>query len=301
MFKRFTLWLRSVRHAATVVGRNRNRKPASAWDTALATASEELLDDHDLGVTISLPAGITYEDIVGYILGEARNNPDYKIIVDHLCGQFGLEHSEADRAVDRTLGGIVRAAFRRPDLSPDLAADPIAWHSFQKASENPAIVDEIFGGWKLPDVPADKATPTKPLLRAISELKEEDFLKHPVWTWAEEDDESLVEPVKEYDPLPEDHDALFVAGRLTLANGQWLNGTISVRCSDKKVYLLEAFVGPIEIGLPLLNTSDFKKAIGRFAEATKLAEQQIFPLRYTTDFHFKGESPISGEVSTGER
>jgi hypothetical protein len=41
--------------------------------------------------------------------------------------------------------------------------------------------------------------------------------------------------------------------------------------------------------------------IKRFAEATKLTEQQIFPLHYETDFHFEGEFPITGEVSAKEQ
>jgi len=133
-------------------------------------------------------------------------------------------------------------------------------------------------------------------LRKISELGEEDFLEHPVWTWAEEDDESLVQPILNYAPLPENYDALFIAARLTLANGRFLNGTVSVRCSDQKVYLIEVTIGEVTLDLPLVDRSGFASGIRQLTEATKLTKEEILPIHYETDVHFAGELPVSGEI-----
>jgi hypothetical protein len=134
-------------------------------------------------------------------------------------------------------------------------------------------------------------------LRKVSELTAESFIEYPVWTWAEEDDESLVQPVLKHNPLPEDHDALFVVAQLTLANGRFLSGNVSVRCSDRKVYLVQVNVGTSSVVLPLFNRSGLTEGIRKLAEAVKLSEDQVLPLQYATDFHFSWEAPICGEVS----
>ncbi len=78
------------------------------------------------------------------------------------------------------------------------------------------------------------------VMKKIFELEEFDYHQHPVWTWCE-DDEDNVEPV-EYNPyLPEDHDALFIFAGLVFQDGMRTNGVISVRLSNRKVYLLSFF------------------------------------------------------------
>jgi hypothetical protein len=73
------------------------------------------------------------------------------VIAKHLTRAFGLEARDVSRAIDRTLGGVVRAAHRQSKFCPDPARDPIAWHSFKKASHNYYFVQDIYHGYSLFD------------------------------------------------------------------------------------------------------------------------------------------------------
>ena len=133
---------------------NRLKQPrGSTWDSTLLAASEELLDDHDLSASIPLPTGITCEMVVSFILSAARSSPNHQAIVSHLIERFGLQSRSALIAIDRTLGGVVRASARRPEVCPDSVCDPLAWHSFQKASADRAIIDDIYPGLQSHDEP----------------------------------------------------------------------------------------------------------------------------------------------------
>lgn len=134
------------------------------------------------------------------------------------------------------------------------------------------------------------------LVRHVSDLTEQDFLDHPVWTWAEEEDESLVQPIHELEPLPECHDALFVAARFTLGNGRLLNGTVAVRCRDQQVYLLELFVGQDAFDLPLQNQKGFLDGLQKLASALGISSEQVAPIHYETNYRFAGKSHVSGVV-----
>jgi hypothetical protein len=58
--------------------------------------------------------------------------------------EFGLTARAAHMAIDRTLGGVTRAASKSPELYPDQSLDPIAWHSFQRACADTTIINAIY-------------------------------------------------------------------------------------------------------------------------------------------------------------
>lgn len=73
--------------------------------------------------------------------------------------------------------------------------------------------------------------------KAVDKLSIYDFYEFPVWTWAEEDDESMVVPWESQDSF-ENHDAFFVMAVFLLNDGTQSKGFIGVRAKDFYVYLI---------------------------------------------------------------
>jgi hypothetical protein len=121
--------------------------PDSAWVSQWAAASEEVGPDgvaDEFDAKIPLPAGVTYNAIVAYVLDAARENPVFDVVAGHLAKHFGLDSREAIKVIDRCMGGVFRAIESRPELCPDLERDPIAWHSFHMTTENREIIRDIL-------------------------------------------------------------------------------------------------------------------------------------------------------------
>lgn len=72
------------------------------------------------------------------------------------------------------------------------------------------------------------------------EMKESDYIDHPVWTWWDDDSDILI-PISFKPYLPEDHDALFIYTKLEFNDRTSTNAVIGLRLSDRKVYLIEFF------------------------------------------------------------
>ncbi len=62
--------------------------------------------------------------------------------VQELAARFVIE-DDAEFALDRVLGGIVRAATGNAANCPDRTKDPVAWTSYQRAIREPAIIAAI--------------------------------------------------------------------------------------------------------------------------------------------------------------
>lgn len=90
--------------------RGNEEKPGTAWESMLLAASEELLDESGLSAAVSLPVGAKFEDVADSIIEHARMNPDIDTVVSYLQTHWKLSRPDAIKAIDRTLGGIVRAA-----------------------------------------------------------------------------------------------------------------------------------------------------------------------------------------------
>jgi hypothetical protein len=128
-------------------------KPASAWVSLLTAASEELSDDSDLARTIPLPPGFKYEAFVGSIIAHARLSPDLDLFVRHLRKEFKISSEHALTAIDRAMGGVVRAGSNLPDVCPDPDRDPIAWHAYQICRLESQAIADICPGWRRTDGP----------------------------------------------------------------------------------------------------------------------------------------------------
>jgi hypothetical protein len=121
-----------------------------------------------------------------------------------------------------------------------------------------------------------------PLSKPISELSIDDFLTHPIWTWADEDDESLVIPLED---INQDHDTLFILANFILGDGTKIPGFIAVRANNFSLYLM-ALAGKnnrlfdIPLQLQLRKLIDIDKIQ---AELNKEAKD-IFPIRYETTY-----------------
>lgn len=153
MLRRFVRELHLLRRAWTLFQDRRNHpsQRASSWDSMLLAASEELLDDNDLSRRVLLPAGATYEALTRSILDHARVTPDLDVLINHLHQCFGISRGDAGIAIDRALGGVVRAASQRADVSPDPERDPVAWHAYERSRSERRIIDDIYPGWTLPN------------------------------------------------------------------------------------------------------------------------------------------------------
>jgi hypothetical protein len=116
------------------------------------------------------------------------------------------------------------------------------------------------------------------MLKPISELNIDDFITHPVWTWAEEEDERLVKPLED---INEEHDALFISSNFILSDGSKIPGFIAVRSQDFSVYSV-SLVGKNNrlFDIPL------QLKLRRLIDAHKIEEEldkgmkDIFPIRY---------------------
>ena len=95
-------------------------------------------------LTIAVPTDRSLDDVVDYCLqATIRKEPPEKI-VQHLMVEFGLSRSDAELALDRSCGGVVRAATGRQDNCPAREKDPMAWLSFQRCLKQPELIVAIY-------------------------------------------------------------------------------------------------------------------------------------------------------------
>jgi hypothetical protein len=130
----------------------------------------------------------------------------------------------------------------------------------------------------------------------VYDLNEQDFINHPIWSWFD-DDCDLVEPIEYLGFLPEDHDALFIYANLSFGEGTKTKGAISVRLSDRKVYLLMFFDHEGNLcDLPLRVESRSKRDIKKLAKFLKLDPSRLFPISYSTEFEFADGELLAGTI-----
>lgn len=95
-------------------------------------------------MTIVVPDGRSLDDIVDYVLQAAVRRETASNTVRHLTAEFGLTQGDAELALDRTCGGVVRAATGRRDNCPSKEKDPMAWLSFQRCLKRPGLIGAIY-------------------------------------------------------------------------------------------------------------------------------------------------------------
>ena len=95
-------------------------------------------------MTIGVPTGRSLDDVVDYVLQATIRRETPSKMVRHLITEFGLTLDDAALALDRTCGGVVRAAAGRQDNCPPKEKDPIAWLSFQRCLKHPKLIVAIY-------------------------------------------------------------------------------------------------------------------------------------------------------------
>lgn len=76
--------------------------------------------------SVQLRAGCTLEELVDFVIERQVAKVSADSTVQELARRFVIE-ADAAFALDRVLGGIVRAATGNPANCPDRAIDPVAW------------------------------------------------------------------------------------------------------------------------------------------------------------------------------
>ncbi len=141
---------------------------------------------------------------------------------------------------------------------------------------------------------------SSPEEKRISDLTFSDFAVHPIWTWAEDnEDESLVVPLDCSGTLPDDEEYgnLFVACEFTFHDGTKMPGVLAVSMSNRQVYLLSFpktdagfFDFPLQPHLQGLVTRE------QLATWLRKPLADIFPITYSTPFMFKDGRLLTGQV-----
>lgn len=95
-------------------------------------------------MNIALAPGRSLEELVDWVLecNVRRDKPT--VIVQQLIEKFGLTQADAELALDRACGGVVRAATGRADNCPPKDKDPVAWLSYQKCLKRPDLIAAIY-------------------------------------------------------------------------------------------------------------------------------------------------------------
>jgi hypothetical protein len=95
-------------------------------------------------LNIPLPLGRTVQDVVDFVIESVlRSKPD-ATIEKLLSAEFLLTPDDAALARDRTCAGIVRAATGDPANCPRREKDPMAWESFQRATQDQSIIVRMY-------------------------------------------------------------------------------------------------------------------------------------------------------------
>ncbi|HEY0153777.1 MAG TPA: hypothetical protein VGB92_17335 [Longimicrobium sp.] len=94
-------------------------------------------------MSISLAPPHSIEDVVDFILRAEVRHVQSESIIHELTMRFGLSDEDAALAWDRTLGGRTRAATGNPANCPIREKDPVAWASYQRCADDPALIAAI--------------------------------------------------------------------------------------------------------------------------------------------------------------
>jgi hypothetical protein len=95
-------------------------------------------------MTIVVPTDHSLDDIVDYVLQAMIRQATPTNMVQHLTKEFGLTQGGAELALDRTCGGVVRAATRRHENCPSKEKDPMTCLSFQRCLKQPELIEAIY-------------------------------------------------------------------------------------------------------------------------------------------------------------
>jgi hypothetical protein len=95
-------------------------------------------------LTLAMPAR-GYDELVGFIIRGRLAGRDPVALTAEVAAEFGLSVEDADLALERTSGGLVRAATKNSANQPPRDKDPIAWESYQRGIADPSIIGPCTG------------------------------------------------------------------------------------------------------------------------------------------------------------
>jgi len=88
--------------------------------------------------SVVLPAGRNVDDVVEVVLGCQRDQLAHTATIAELM-KFGLSDEDAELAVDRVCGGLVRASTGDRRNKPSRKKDPLAYASYRRALADPSL------------------------------------------------------------------------------------------------------------------------------------------------------------------
>lgn len=131
----------------TFMGKHFPITTATAWDSMVLAASEEWVDEKVFRFAVPLPDGMSHSDLAALIVDHAIVHPDLDTLQLEISISFLISEQDALTAIDRTLGGICRAATLWPPACPDPGIDPVAAAAFVLASNDHTILDSVYPDW----------------------------------------------------------------------------------------------------------------------------------------------------------
>jgi len=88
--------------------------------------SEEWTDD----MNISISSDKTIKELTSFLMLELESNCNHDEIIIKIITNYGTSENDAELALDRVQGGIIRALTGNPSNEPEQEKDPLAWYSF---------------------------------------------------------------------------------------------------------------------------------------------------------------------------
>ena len=120
----------------------------TSWQSTVLAASEEWVDERHFRFLPTLNDANAIELLALTIITKARKHPDQGALIGELTTKFSLPDGEALTAIDRALGGVVRAASQNLEARPSSIDDPVAAASFDIAMLDERVIDDIYPGWR---------------------------------------------------------------------------------------------------------------------------------------------------------
>lgn len=93
-------------------------------------------------MTIVLGNG-TVGELVDFIIETGLAGADPQQTCGEIQARFRISPEDAELAMDRTYGGIVRAKTKNPLNRPDPETDPIAFESYERARRDETIIQRL--------------------------------------------------------------------------------------------------------------------------------------------------------------
>ena len=82
-------------------------------------------------MSVDIKTGKTNKELSDSLIKALDQRFSFEKMISICINEFGLSEGDADLAIDRVQGGIIRAITCNEANRPDKDKDPLAWYSFQ--------------------------------------------------------------------------------------------------------------------------------------------------------------------------